>query len=101
MLIKKLIHGFLLVLLLVSTPTWSAQTEAQPEAQDEKAGRMIGDLLFARPLGIVATGIGAAAFLVSLPFTILSDSVGDAADTLVTGPATSAFKRCLGCTTVD
>lgn len=97
MLIKKLTHGFLLVLLLVSTPTWSAE----PEAQDEKAGRMIGDLLFARPLGIVATGVGTAAFLVSLPFTILSDSVGDAADTLVTGPATSAFKRCLGCTTVE
>ena len=43
------------------------------------------------------TAAGAAAFVVSLPFTVLSGSVSESAEKLVLGPAETTFMRCLGC----
>ena len=63
-----------------------------------KGYAMIGDLVIARPLLIGATAIGAAAFIVSLPFTALGGNVGEAAQSLVVEPGKEAFVRCLGCT---
>lgn len=60
---------------------------------------MIGDAVVARPIGLVLTALGAAAFVVSLPFTAAAGGVGRAADTLVVGPAKETFVRCLGCKT--
>ena len=67
-------------------------------ANAPKAFSMIGDLLIARPLLIGATVIGAAAFVVSLPFTALGGNVGEAGQALVVEPGKEAFVRCLGCT---
>ncbi|WP_045159867.1 hypothetical protein [Stutzerimonas stutzeri] len=64
-----------------------------------KAYSMIGDLVIARPLLIGATVLGAAAFVVSLPFTALGGNVGEAGKALVVEPGKAAFVRCLGCTT--
>jgi hypothetical protein len=58
---------------------------------------MVGDLLVARPIGLVMTVGGTAAWLVSLPFTLLAGHAGEAAETLVIGPAEATFMRCLGC----
>jgi len=68
---------------------------------DEKpnAGMMAGDLVVARPVGLVMTVAGTAAFIVSLPFTLLAGNVSEAADSLMIGPAATTFMRCLGCTT--
>lgn len=66
--------------------------------QNPPAYAMLGDLLIARPLLMVATVIGAGAFVVSLPFTALGGGVGDAGQALVVDPAKAAFVRCLGCT---
>lgn len=63
-----------------------------------KGYAMVGDLVIARPLLIGATAIGAAAFIVSLPFTALGGNVGEAAQSLVVEPGREAFVRCLGCT---
>ncbi|CAI8859886.1 Multidrug transporter [Pseudomonas sp. IT-347P] len=65
--------------------------------QNPPAYAMLGDLLIARPLLVVATVIGAGAFVVSLPFTALGGGVGDAGQALVVDPAKAAFVRCLGC----
>ena len=67
--------------------------------QNPPAYAMIGDLLIARPLLVVATVIGAGVFVVSLPFTALGGGVGvgDAGQALVVDPAKAAFVRCLGC----
>ena len=62
------------------------------------AAAMAGDLVVARPIGLVMTVVGTAAFLVSLPFTLLAGSVSEAAETLMIGPAETTFMRCLGCT---
>jgi hypothetical protein len=59
---------------------------------------MTGDLLIARPLLLATTIVGTAVFLVSLPFSALGGNTGQAADTLVVGPAAATFVRCLGCT---
>ena len=56
------------------------------------------DALVARPLGIVGTGLGAAVWTVSLPFSLLGGNAGEAADKLIGGPARETFVRCLGCT---
>tara|TARA_R110002110_G_scaffold205066_7_gene416985 strand:- start:107737 stop:108105 length:369 start_codon:yes stop_codon:yes gene_type:complete len=58
---------------------------------------MVGDLLVARPIGAVMTVGGAAVWLVSLPFTLLSGHAGEAAEKLMLGPAETTFMRCLGC----
>lgn len=58
---------------------------------------MLSDLLIARPLLIGLTAIGTVAFVVSLPFTLLGDNVGEAAESLVVAPGREAFVRCLGC----
>ncbi len=68
-------------------------------ANAPKAFSMMGDLLIARPLLIGATAIGAVAFVVSLPFTAASGSIGEAGHALVVEPGKEAFVRCLGCTT--
>lgn len=67
-------------------------------ANAPKAFSMIGDLLIARPLLIGATLVGAAVFVVSLPFTALGGNVKEAGQALVSDPAREAFARCLGCT---
>ena len=48
-------------------------------------------------LGAAITAVGAAAFVVSLPFTIMGGAVSESAETLVLGPAEATFVRCLGC----
>lgn len=58
---------------------------------------MVGDLLVARPVGLVMTVGGAAVWLVSLPFTLLAGHAGEAAETLIVGPGETTFMRCLGC----
>lgn len=80
-----------LLLLWGANPAWAAP-EDEPSAL-----AMTGDVLIARPLGLVVTTIGAAAFVVSLPFSAAGGNVSQAADTLVVGPARETFVRCLGC----
>ncbi|MEP0201014.1 MAG: hypothetical protein ABJ084_12425 [Halioglobus sp.] len=58
---------------------------------------MVGDLLVARPIGVVMTAGGAAVWLVSLPFTLLAGHAEEAAETLILGPGAATFVRCLGC----
>lgn len=59
---------------------------------------MATDAVLVRPMGIVLTVAGAGLFVISLPFTLLSGSVGEAGKTLVGHPAHTTFMRCLGCT---
>jgi len=78
-------------LLLGPVPGLAAQED------EPSAGTMAADLVVARPLGVAATVLGAAAFVVSLPFSALGGNVGQAADALVVGPTKATFVRCLGC----
>ena len=85
--------GLLIGCLLVPQMLWAQ--DAVDESPNEWA--MVGDLLVARPIGAVLTVGGAAVWLVSLPFTLLAGHAGEAAHTLIYGPAENTFVRCLGC----
>ncbi len=58
---------------------------------------MIIDGLVVRPVSLVATVIGVAAFVSTLPFSALGGNVDEAGEKLVVGPAAYTFSRCLGC----
>ena len=64
--------------------------------KDRTGGDMFLDAVGARPIGLLAIVAGSVAFVVALPFTIFSDSVGASADELVRKPIDFTFRRPLG-----
>ena len=54
------------------------------------------DILLVRPVSLAATVVGTAIFIVSLPFSIPSQSVGVTARTLVAEPFKYTFTRPVG-----
>jgi hypothetical protein len=62
----------------------------------DKGSDMLIDLIVLRPIGLAATVVGSAVFVLGLPFTIPSGSVGNSACELVKRPATYTFARPLG-----
>jgi len=80
----------------------SAQTQTGSLIDEEQirreptGGEMVFDALVARPLGLVGTVVGAATWVISLPFTLPSKSSERAAKQMVAKPAEFTFKRPLG-----
>lgn len=68
------------------------------DSGEPTSAEMVADALVARPLYAVATVLGAAVFLVSLPFSALGGNVDESASELVAGPVHGLMTRCLGCT---
>ena len=64
--------------------------------EDVSAEAIIADGLLMRPGGIVATVLGTAVFVVTLPFSIPTRSVDKAAQKLIVDPARFTFVRPLG-----
>ena len=79
--------------LMLPQALWAQN--AVDESPNEFA--MVGDLLVARPLGLVMVVGGAVVWVVSLPFTLLAGHSAEAAGTLIGGPVEATFMRCLGC----
>jgi hypothetical protein len=57
---------------------------------------MLLDTVFLRPVSLVGVAVGAAAWIVSLPFSLPSNSTGEAWDALVQTPLNYTFTRPLG-----
>jgi uncharacterized protein YceK len=57
---------------------------------------MLIDTVFLRPVSLVGAAVGAAAWIVSLPFSLPSGSTGEAWDALVETPLNFTFNRPLG-----
>jgi hypothetical protein len=95
--IAKQAMGFLLILTFVMAP-FGTSVLAREWSVDEKntAGAMTADLVIVRPLGIVATILGCAVFVVSLPFSALGNNTKEASQKLVKDPVQFTFKRPLG-----
>lgn len=91
--IKKL---FILCLLGFSLCT---TTFAENLVVEEKpsAMAMMGDLIIVRPVMLGVSVLGAAAYVVSLPFTLAGGNAGEAGEALVVEPLKTTFVRCLGC----
>ncbi len=87
---KKIFSILLILVMLLSTsPAFAASSDI--DAQD-----IIIDTLFLRPLGIVSTAFGSAFFIVSLPFSVITGSVGTSYELLVKDPFVYTFRRPLG-----
>jgi hypothetical protein len=85
---RKIIISLMVCLFVLnSTAAFAAETDDL---------MVTGDLVLARPLGIVATVIGSAVFFVSLPFTIPSGSVSHTGAVMVGEPFNFTFRRPLG-----
>jgi hypothetical protein len=63
---------------------------------DTGATSVAVDVVVARPVSFAMTVIGSVLFVVSLPVSAPSHSIGKAAHTLVAAPAKDTFKRPLG-----
>ena len=96
----------LLILVLLSATTLAtAQDAVRPSETGERnetleapnpAGAMLLDGFLLRPLGLAATVLGTAAFIVTLPFSLPTRSADDAAEVLVVKPAKFTLARPLG-----
>ncbi|BAL26196.1 hypothetical protein [Azoarcus sp. KH32C] len=91
---KKLIATMTAAFLLSSSTIVSAQ-QTEP-VTGERGSDMAADLLIVRPIGIIGSVFGAAGFIISLPFTIPSGTVGEAGRAMVVNPLEYTFYRPLG-----
>ncbi|MEQ1802874.1 MAG: hypothetical protein ABL989_13180 [Gammaproteobacteria bacterium] len=79
--------------LLVTSPLASADTVRY---DDPTYSSMLIDGAIARPLGLGATVVGTAIWIVTLPFSALGGNVREATDKLIVEPARFTFTRPLG-----
>lgn len=91
---KKTIAAVLVIVMLsgVSSAARAANETTNPPSAEE----MALDVILVRPLGIVSLAAGTVFFIVSLPFTLPSRSVGVAARRLVAEPFKFTFTRPIG-----
>jgi hypothetical protein len=84
-----------LFLLTIVTAPVSAESNS-PITEVDLRLAMAGDMILARPLGMVGTVLGTTGFILSLPFSAAGGNVGEAARKLVVEPAKYVFVRPLG-----
>jgi hypothetical protein len=85
------------VLLVCATSlVHAAEDSYMARTEDVSAETIIVDGLLLRPGGLVATVVGTAVFVVTLPFSIPTKSVDKAAQKLIVDPAKYTFVRPLG-----
>ena len=85
--------AFLLALGSLSIATSASAGETYDFNSRPSGGDMLLDMVFIRPLMLVGTVVGAASFVVTLPFSALGGNVGEAGETLVMEPARYTFVR--------
>jgi hypothetical protein len=92
-LLGKLILPFVACASLAAAPAASAAGYIDDKPSPEA---MLLDGVVVRPLGIGATVVGVAVWIVTLPFSLLGGNAGEAADALIVDPAAFTFTRPLG-----
>ena len=92
----KQVMVLLTVLALIAVPCTTCLAQDLLEQDDDViAGKMAAEVVV-RPLGLAATVIGGAVFIVTSPFSLLGGNVKPAFDYLVADPFTFTFNRPLG-----
>lgn len=97
----KICKKFLVLVLFV---TLSMPLSVLPKAayaydrvtESPSGAAMLVDGLVIRPLGLVATVLGSAIFVVTWPFSALGGNVDEAKQALINEPAKMTFRRPLG-----
>jgi hypothetical protein len=82
-------------LIIIATVLF-AFTATLSFAADNQDQAMIGDILILRPLGLLATAVGAVVQGIGLPVSLLGGNAKEAGDSLVVAPAKFTFVRPVG-----
>ena len=93
--LKKALLLFLAVSVVVGSSYstgWALDTSWNENDPMTDGWNMI-DVVVARPFGIAAAILGSAVFIVSLPFTIPTGSVSNAADMFIVNPLRISIDR--------
>jgi hypothetical protein len=94
---KKALVVLLASIFIVSfMPVSSVCASNIDEPFDGTSGAMAVDLILVRPIGLAASIVGTAIFIVSLPFSALGGNSEAAAEKLINEPVFFTFKRPLG-----
>jgi hypothetical protein len=94
---KKALVVLLVSIFIVSfMPVSSVLASNIDEPFEGTAGAMAFDLILMRPIGLAASIVGTAIFIVSLPFSALGGNQEAAAEKLVKEPLFFTFQRPLG-----
>jgi ABC-type molybdate transport system permease subunit len=92
----KQVMVLLSVLALITVPCTTCLAQELLEQDDDViAGKMAAEVVV-RPLGLAATVIGGAVFIVTSPFSLLGGNVEPAFNYLVADPFKFTFNRPLG-----
>ncbi len=86
----------MVILLTVSffVMSFSASVFAEDESRgDLSTPEVVGDFLWVRPLGFMQVGLGAMAYVISLPVTMPLKKADEAKEFLITYPYYYYFKR--------
>lgn len=89
---KKLIAVLLFFAVFLS----SAAVVQAKEKEEPTAGAILFDVVLIRPLSIVSIAMGAGVFVVALPFSLPTGTVGLTAKKLVVEPFKFTFARPVG-----
>lgn len=92
---KSLIIALIATLVIIPFAS-PALSQEYFEAEDPSGASMLFDTVMVRPIGMLATAVGAVFFVVSWPFSAMGDNVDEAGEKLVKAPARFTFKRPLG-----
>ncbi len=92
---KKLYVLLFCAAVLLPNSSFAAQALCN-EHNSPSASAMFIDTIFIRPLGLAGTAVGAATYVVTLPFTLLGGNAGEAGKKLVGEPGAYTFQRPLG-----
>lgn len=76
-----------------SAPAMAVEDYVSPA---ESGGKMLADAFIVRPISLAGSIVGVAVFLVTLPFTLATQSADEAAKSLVADPLEYTFNRPLG-----
>ena len=91
---KKFLIPLFSLMLLISTADYSMAASARFE--EPSGPEYLFDIVFLRPVGVLSTVVGTAAFIVSLPISIPTRTADDAAEKLVFAPYHYTVTRPLG-----
>lgn len=93
--LKKSLCCIAICFFLTSVVVLPAFADAK-KGHEASANDILTDLVYIRTTNFVSTILGTAWFLVTLPFTLPGENVGEAAEKFVENPGKLTFSRPLG-----
>ena len=82
--------------LALAVTSGSLNAAANDYREEPTVGEMFADAVVVRPMTLLASAVGLAAWVVTLPFSLPGGSAGDAGEAWVLEPLGYTFARPLG-----